>query len=559
MTGQGKYFQSGVSDWLEITLELKIKGKPHKIPSGNIKALELDCQCYGFEGNLNFSIPEDGDRKDTLLKPFATEDLIEIELAIMPILPLAKVPPSPLKVKGIVTKKSLKEEIYQETKNNDVLYRHYQIWFADPAQVLWKQHFPCELYVKESMESVFKKQLTQQIKIDCKLEAMKTKHPMICLGLGLDDQFNNGSRYGYNQASFYDFALSYVNSHHAHFQYDYKNQTYIISESRPKSEKSKAFNSAEILSITTHWEEAQRQQVQLLNALVDKPKKETITNEQSVEGIRQDILVREPISDKVSAYKNIVKTGLKPNQELQDIYFSSWPVVTFSPEYAFTIDKKTWGKDPFYFGKEYRAFRIQIQAEIIEESVEQHIQADNAGYKLMYRVSAEQETSEYSRLPEIKQVAYPIQVEGLVVSTVGDESKKDKTYDLEEHKNTKRKQYKVKIPLWDKTILILEEPNYMHPRFYFPYDRNDKLLIDLHLYKGQIARVLDWGARTKLPQKTQGNHLLFGKNDKDETSLRHVYEGGNPVLHIKRLKEKDNEQIKLKEGTLILETNWEDS
>jgi hypothetical protein len=82
-------------------------------------------------------------------------------------------------------------------------------------------------------------------------------------------------------------------------------------------------------------------------------------------------------------------------------------------------------------------------------------------------------------------------------------------------------------------------------------------LIDLHLYKGQVSRVLDWGLRTKLAQKTQGNHLLFGKNDKNETSMRHVYEGENPVLHIKRLKEKDNEHIKLKEGTLILETNWE--
>jgi hypothetical protein len=268
--------------------------------------------------------------------------------------------------------------------------------------------------------------------------------------------------------------------------------------------------------------------------------------------------MREPVTTKVTDYKEKATACLVPKEELQEIHFSSWPAVTFAPGYAFGIDKKTWGKDPFFLGKKYRAFRVRIKALIIEEQIENQILNTSAGYHLLYQVSAEPEASQYPRLPQTKPTAYPIQVEGLVVSTVGDEAKKDKTYDLEKNKDTQRDQFKVKIPLWDKTILILEEPDYMHPRFYFPYDRNDKLLIDLYLYKGLVARILDWETGVKLPQKTQGNHVLFGKNDKDETSMRHIYEGEKPVLHIKRLKEKDNEHIKLKEGTLRLETNWEE-
>ena len=545
-------------DWLEIELTLKIKGKSYKIPCGNIKSFELDCQYYGFSGALSFSIPEDGSRVDDLLCPFTAECLIDVELSILPYIPPpVENPPLPLKLNGLVTKKTLQEELYLDTKEIDVYYRHYKIWFADAAQVLWKQHFPCELYVEESMESVFKKQLTPQITMDMQIPAMKVKHPMICLGLGLYDQYNNGSRQGLNEASFYDFALNYVNNHHAHFQYDYSSQSYLITEERAKSLPSKAFPSMEILSITTQWEETQRYQTQLLNALVDQPKMETIPNLQAVEGIRHDVLMREPVACKVDSFREKASARLASKQELQEVHFSSWPVVTFAPGYAFSVDSKTWGKDPFFLGKQYRAFQIRIKADILEEHSEYQIQNPKVGYRLSYQVMAEPEASQYPRLPEMKHVTYPVQVEGLVVSTVGDEATQDKTYDLVKHQVTQRDQYKIKIPLWDKIILVEEEPDRMHPRFYFPYDRNDKLLIDLHLYKGQVSRVLDWGLRTKLAQKTQGNHLLFGKNDKNETSMRHVYEGENPVLHIKRLKEKDNEHIKLKEGTLILETNWE--
>ena len=57
---------------------------------------------------------------------------------------------------------------------------------------------------------------------------------------------------------------------------------------------------------------------------------------------------------------------------------------------------------------------------------------------------------------------------------------------------------------------------------------------------------------------TQGNHILLGKDDQSQTSVRHVYVDEKPVLNIKRTSDIDTQQIKIEEGRLILETKEEE-
>jgi hypothetical protein len=85
------------------------------------------------------------------------------------------------------------------------------------------------------------------------------------------------------------------------------------------------------------------------------------------------------------------------------------------------------------------------------------------------------------------------------------------------------------------------------------------VLVALDLHRGWIARFLDWRPGARLPLDTQGNHLLLGKADKNQTSIRHVYTDGKPVLSVKRTNQKDTELIKLEEGILLLETREEES
>jgi hypothetical protein len=544
------------SDHLAFTLKLKIKGKEHKVPGGNVKDCQLDCQLYGFNGSLLFSLPNDVAYEDKLVKDFIKEDLIEVELGIMPVFNLPKPPPKPFVVKGIVTEKLVQEEIYDELKKPKVLYRHYRIKFADPAQVIWQQHYPCELYVKQTMEQVIKAQLTSHITLKMNLPALKTKHPMICLGLAYDDKLNNGTHHRYNQASFYDFFIEYADTHHAHFYYDYQKHTYQISTDRPKPEKTEPFLPMEILRVTSYWQESKRYQAQLLNAIAKSPKKETLSQKEAIEGVRHDHLLREHIASRLNTYKESVKTKLKNHGEKLDIHFSRWPVQTFTPGSTFSVNKKVWSQDPLYAQKKYRTLHTQIHASRVYDDTEADIHNTSTAYRLRYQTQDELTDCDKPSLPSFTPVAYPVQVEGVVVSTVGGGT--DKTYDYEKNKETSKDQYKVKIPLWDKTILIQAKPDTMNPHFYFPHYRNTQLLLNMELYRASIKRVLEWGERVPLPLSTQGNHLLMGKNKDNETSIKHIYEGENPALLVKRKKEADNEQIKLKQGTLILETNWEE-
>lgn len=549
--------QQEASDHLAFTLKLTIKGKEYKIAGANVKDCQLDCQLQGFEGSLAFSILNDKGREDKLIKAFAKEDLIEIELGIMPVFNLPKPPPKPFSIKGIITHKALRETIYEELKKPSVLYRHYHIRFADPAQALWQQHYPCELYVKQSMEELFKAQLTSQITLKMNLPSLKTKHPMICLGLGVADTFNNGTQHHYNQASFYDFTLNYLATQRAYFHYDYLKHSYLISADRPKPAKDTPFLPKEVHRITTFWPESKRYQAQILNAVVKNAQKETLSHKLAIEGIRHDHLLREPTASKLTKYKTAVKATLKNHGENLMIELRQWPTQTFAPASLFSTHKKVWSKDPVYVNNKYRAYRIQIHVSTVSDKIEHDIQDKSTAYRLSYHVQAELSTSDNPRLPNSLPVAYPIHVEGKIVSTIGDK-KTDKTYDLAKNKETKQPQYKVNIPLWDKNILINALPDMINPHFYFPHYRDTKLLIHLDLYEARIARVLGWGDRVALPLDTQGNHLLFGKNKDNETSMKHVYDGENPALIIKRQKEKDNEQVKFEEGKLTLETNWED-
>jgi hypothetical protein len=57
----------------------------------------------------------------------------------------------------------------------------------------------------------------------------------------------------------------------------------------------------------------------------------------------------------------------------------------------------------------------------------------------------------------------------------------------------------------------------------------------------------------RLPADSQGNHLLFGKNGSSQTSLKHTYVDGKPVLALDRTAGADRGRLQLDDGNLVLE------
>ncbi len=549
-----------VIDSLAFVLVLKINDKSEKVPGANIKQCQLNLTSHGFSGSLGFWLPAE-QRDDNLISQFSSEDLIEVDLSIMPVLNLPEPAPEPLKIIGLVTDKSVTELQTTALSKRPVLYRYYQLNFADPAKVLWQQHFPCELYVEQSMATVIKAQIPALFQLELKLDLLDDLQPMICLGLGKRQMVNVGAvnqrafisdKLNASAGSFYDFIIDYLETNNAFLIYDYTQQKYVISDEKLPLSDNKGFLPHEVSTVSNYWPESLRYNTQLLNAVADNPQQEMLDNSLMVDGIRKDQLVRYPIASSFTNKKSVELTKLNSHGQELSIQFSQWPLQSFYPNIGFKVDSKVWGDKALYANQDYRAYQLSINIQAVDNNQEEDIDTEFTQYQLHYQTCAELTKSKKQRLPIVCPTSFPLYVEGKIVSTIGEDS--DKTYDITENKDTGQSEYQVYIPLWDKNIKILFEPDYMNSHFYFPYYRDNKILVAFDLYQASIIKVLSWGDRVRLPVATQGNHILFGKNENDETSLRHVYEDSKPVLNIKRQKEKDTELVRLEEGSIILQT-----
>ncbi|WP_133470994.1 hypothetical protein [Paraglaciecola marina] len=544
-----------VAESLALSLTLSIEGNDHVIPGANVKHCELNAFSYGFACNLGFFLPND-QRDDTLLEEFVGDSLIDVTLSIAAVHNLPDPAPQALTVKGIVTKRSLHEQNYPQVSGAPVLYRYYHIQFFDPAQVLWRQHYPCELYVDDSMASVIDAQVVSPITLTIDFEPADQIQPMICLALGNSEHIHPGETGATNEASFYDFLMDYTQRNNGYFTYDYQQHTYSLSADAPELQSTTAFYPHEVAQVTSYWPPIKRASINVLNGTADNSQQTALDNASGVEGIKQDLVLRQAIDDQYTQRKDLKSNQLSQSGQQLEITFSQWPMQDFWPECEFTTNSQADGTSFLHADTSYHCHAFFIKFNAIDDQPEKDVDLAFTQYYLSYRVQAHLADAPFPVLPKYQAPHYPLYVEGLIVSEQGEED--EKTFDVPSNEDTGQFEYKVNIPLWDLTIKVLLEPDFLNTHFYFPFYRNTKLLLGLDLYRAHIIKVLNWGEGVQLPMSTQGNHILFGKTTEDQTSLSHVYEDGYPVLAIKRNKENDTELVRLEEGSIILQTCEED-
>ena len=536
---------------LAFTLTLTIDGTQHSIPGANIKHCHIEAHSYGFTSTLGFYLPND-QRDDTLVNDYVNENLISVELQVKAVHNLPDPAPQPLTLKGLVTEKSLSESAYREISGAPVLYRYYQFVFVDAARVLWQQHYPSELYVDETISNVITAQVVSPIELTIDFPPAEVIKPLICLSLGNRDSIHHGETGTTNKASFYDFLMDYLAHNNGFLNYDYETNSYSISNEEAPLQTSTDFLPYEVLNIESHWPETSRTVVRLLNGTADNSKQEDIDNDQSVEGIKQDILLRHTIESRYTSRKDLETNKLRKQGQQLTALLSQWPQQDFWPHKSFSMNKSVDGKTFIHTDKTYRVNSLMIKIDALNDSPEQDVDLEYTKYGLSYCVKTHDSDSPQPSFPSYQSPKYPAFVEGVIVSEQGEDD--EKTYDVPSNEDTGQFEYKVNIPLWDLTIKLLLEPDFLNPHFFFPFYRDTKLLLCFDLYRAHVIRVLSWGEGVQLPMATQGNHLLFGKKAEDQTSMSHVYEDNKPVLAIKRTKENDTELIQLEEGSLILQT-----
>ena len=527
---------------LVLNLDLKIDKKVFKIPCGNIKNFELDLKSYGFKCNLDFWISLE-DKKDLLFPQFIKKDLIEVNLVLDRFFDKGDEQVDPIKITGIVLQKEFCERTFDNLKGKPITHRNYKIEFADPAWTLWRQHFPMRLYVDKSMKDVVEDNRPKDIKIQYKWDRIDDKEELIFLGLSNPK----------NKASFYDFIIWYCHKFGGVFIYDGQENFYRFLTSKIKQKKSDEIHKKDIRLLQTVFPESQRNSISIFNCVAENPKDKDLKNKDGVKEITKEFRIISNVSaDLDERYKLEKKKQILREHEVQ-IEFARYPSISFRPGLDIKFEKGLWSENIFQKKKIYKVKSFYINAHAEDQAATADLGGKSNSYKITAHGKLELNTEDFISLPQFTDPFYPDFVEGNIISEAGEDS--DETFQVYKNKNSSLDQYKVKIPIWDdKVVKVPFEPYFLQGHFFFPAYKDERVLIRLDLFKAKIEKFLNWRDQAKLPQDSQGNHIFFGKADKDSTSLKHVYTDNKPELTLLRTYETDTEKIILKEGTLIIET-----
>ena len=530
---------------ITIDLDLSIGNNVYNIPGANIKNVCLDLFSYGFSGNIGFWVILDT-VTDDLYKEFVKQDIIEVRISVSGVFNLPSPPPSPLIVTGIVTEKSLLEERYKDVSGIPVLQRYYELTFVDAPAALWTQHYPAELYVGKNMKDIIKVNTVEGITVDIDFDVLGKELPMLCLGPGDN-----------NEASFYDFLIWYIKSKNGVCLYDYENQKFCLSGKKPADKKPVLLRARDIKDISICMPETIRQNIRMLNASADLAKSVEVDQKQAVKGISYDLIVCEDIAMDFESRTNLEKSKLKHREHELLLTFNQFPTVTFRPGSLLSFNHPEWSGRDFIKKKKYRVYELHFNATAKEEDAGKVYNDSHAVYKIEMEAKLEHIDNPVAFFPEFKKPSYPVSVEGKIVSLAGKPT--DKTYQIFSNQKTSQDFYSVLIPLWNSPIMVPFVPDVTTGHFFFPAFTNTRVLLDIFCDRAEISDHLDWGDSTRLSADSQGNHILFGKNNESKTSLKYMYKDNKPLFSIERISGVDTESIRLEEGGIVLQTKEDDS
>lgn len=572
-------------DSLKMTLALTIGMDRIKVPGGQIKFLTTSIRPYGYTARLDFwmsSATAKGKENDPLFSRFVEQDLIEVKLGIEPQLKPRDTKIEPLTLQGYVTDKAILTELTIENvnlKGDPVLYRHYRIDFADPAHVLWRQHFPCDLMVDEDVKELIEANKADGVNLKYDWPILNEKFAVSTLSPGSPDE----------PASFYDFIIWYAATCNGVFTYDGRTNSYTLSGSKDLDGKVTAMSELEVADHRIDFPETSRYDDRFLNAVAEDPQEMETSRSTAEKDLRRDVLVLE--SNPENFEKAFRQQSRKRKSRGHELFITHkrFPLLTYRPGIFVKFEGGLWSRKIFLKGKEYRVRDIFLEAHAVHDAPDADHNMMYATYRMEMTSRLELKEERALNLPTFKTPAYPIQVEGKIVSDEGKE--KEETYQLyqspeydidipfvgEETEEMLEQQaekipfvgdklgaeknhYRVKIPIFDdRQVVCPFEPLFAPGHFYFPAYKDERVLVELDFHGARIVRFLDWRPGGQLPLDTQGNQILFGKGEGSQSSIRHVYVDNKPQLNVKRSSSNDTEIIQLQEGTIILQTKEESS
>lgn len=523
------------SDRLQGKLELVIGADTFSFPAGSLERISIKATVHGFEADIVVGVVCD-DTPDPAFASFVNSDLITATLTLANgNQGYADEEALPWVLRGPVTWRRLVETTSEEKKGTPVVLRKYSIRFLDPAQVFWRKHHPIELFTGMSMKEVITAYLPSGMQIDGAWSTLDEALDMICVGTG-----------GNEKASFYDFVVWFVHENHGVIEFDAAKSKYSFAGAKSKSAQKLAIDPDIVTHVRTRPSEPLRRSAAVLNAYSDAAtRKKTITNTDAVGGVRRDALLRSPIQSPTDRLVRVETARLDAAPPTIDVAFHRLPPAFALPNTNVVLGEE-FSTALHASGKKYRVYEVELDARINAPVDVGDPDDDSAVFQLTYHLKGEQQNDLRPRLPSFVPPAYPVLVEGKVLAASGGDD--DRTWTAQENEVNALHAYRVDIPLWNKIVKTPFIPDFQPGQFFFPAYKHERVLVALHFDRAEIAGFLDWAGR--LAQTTQGNQIILGKRDKDETIARHVYDQAKPVLTVTRKLAGDTQTITVSEGVI---------
>ncbi|EFI34726.1 conserved hypothetical protein [Desulfonatronospira thiodismutans ASO3-1] len=534
------------TDAIELNLKLTISQKSVDIAAGNVKLWELDLHNWGFTGRAEFAVSlvhED----DSLFELFTGSETVQVELKFKPYYIPEGTSVEYVELKGLVTHKAITAEQTIERgplKGNPVVYRMYEIFFVDPAQAVWKCHRPLELMTDKSVKDLLQAHKTSRINLNFQWKVLNEKLPMLALYLGSEA----------GKADFYDFVMWYVDTRNGIWSFDASKNSYTLSETKDTEGEPDNLNKDAVQSLRMDFPEPPRERLRLLNSFAENPQTKKIENKLAMEGITRDILVNYPVTSDLNNREALEKKRQKIREHELLLYFSSYPMLCLIPGKFLKLEKGLWSENLYTTGKTYRIRSLHIKAGATDANPDSDRDMPFNRYEMEMCSRLETKDETWQELPEYVPPAYPVYLEGLVVSEHGD--KDEETYQIHEDSKTSQRYYKVKIPLLNNQELLMPfMPLIQSGHFYFPVYKGARVLVALEFDHATMAGCLDWRGEAQVPADTQGNRIMMGKTPTSRTAISHVYQDNLPVFAMERQEEKDTESITFSQGRLVIQTS----
>lgn len=528
---------------LVAKLVLTLDGTAFTVPAGNIKNFSIQLKPYGFNVALDFwfvCLKEQSE--DKIYAKFIKEQLATAKFTLDRKFDKVGESSEPLVLSGVIEERWLSERPFAGMSGEPILHRHYHLTFADRAQVLWRQHYPTVLYVDKKLTELIDDNKPAGIKVTHAWEAGKVKHPVLSLPLGA-----RGA-----QVSFYDYLHWLLSQCHAGLFYDYKTDSYTISDKKKEFGKAVSSDPSDVEELRAVFGPISRTAVSVLNGCTKATTTEkTIENKLKVTGVKHQYFLRSSLAADLTDRATLETKRHRQSKESAQIEFVRYPSTTMRPNLLVKFDE--WPSTIHQSKKQLRVCNIDIEARAEAQLATDNAEDESNSYELSYVSELESKEETLFAYSKYQTPQWTVRVEGTVVSEVGE--KKQETYQPYEDTDTSIDYYKVEIPLWKKQkVIVTYEPLFAPGHFYFPIYKGARVLVELGHKHASIVGFVDWRDGARLPQETQGNHLLLGKKDEDQTSIAHVYKDAKPQLNIDRCHGKDKQKIEVSEGRVYFET-----